>query len=440
MKHLMKSGQGQGLQHSHGHSGPHSAMAHAHVYTLAGNPPNVVDLTDSREHGKKTGKRPWSRSSRAARNATLGDITSGGMIRSASVALDGPFAGASEGSAERMANRLAGVGRLWRGVQTMFVGCVPAHALYFSSYEAVKSFSLTSASENGGNGGGHVGHDTLSSSQAALAGGAATLLHDLVMTPMDTVKQRMQLGHYEGMGHAFSSIVRGDAAKGVAGEGWTGLYRSLPVTVMTNLPYGMIMMTTNEWIRAAIEDGLYGVHGAGEESSRERPFHFATVLLSGMGAGTAASAATAPLDRVKTRLQTQRMGMAGNGGVSGVPQDGRAAAILEERAAAAARGERAVCPRVAVTNLKSALSGEVSAASSAASCATAPPPSSPAAAAAPPRAHYAGVREALASILAEEGPRGLFRGALPRVALHAPSVAISWTAYEAAKGWLLWAR
>jgi len=50
------------------------------------------------------------------------------------------------------------------------------------------------------------------------------------------------------------------------------------------------------------------------------------------------------------------------------------------------------------------------------------------------------VREALASILAEEGPRGLFRGALPRVALHAPSVAISWTAYEAAKGWLLWAR
>ena len=428
MKHLMKSGQGQGLQHSHGHSGPHSAMAHAHVYTLAGNPPNVVDLTDSREHGKKTGKRPWSRSSRAARNATLGDITSGGMIRSASVALDGPFAGASEGSAERMANRLAGVGRLWRGVQTMFVGCVPAHALYFSSYEAVKSFSLASASESGGTGG-HVGHDTLSSSQAALAGGAATLLHDLVMTPMDTVKQRMQLGHYEGMGHAFSSIVRGGASKGAAGEGWTGLYRSLPVTVMTNLPYGMIMMTTNEWLRAAIEDGLYGVRGA-EESSRERPFHFATVLLSGMGAGTAASAATAPLDRIKTRLQTQRMGMAG--GVSGVPQDGyRAAAILEERAAAAARGESAVCPRVAVTNLKSALAGEVS---------KTIPVSPGAGASAAPRAHYAGVREALASILAEEGPRGLFRGALPRVALHAPSVAISWTAYEAAKGWLLWAR
>ena len=36
-------------------------------------------------------------------------------------------------------------------------------------------------------------------------------------------------------------------------------------------------------------------------------------------------------------------------------------------------------------------------------------------------------------------PRGLFRGTVPRVALHAPSVAISWTAYEMAMDWLLWA-
>ena len=422
MKHLMRSQGG----HSHGHAGPHSAMSHAHVYTLAGGgPPNVVDMTGpggAREGGGR--RRPWSRSSRAARGATLGDITSGGMIRSAaSVALDGPAA-----PGEGAAGRLAGVGRLWRGVQTMFVGCVPAHALYFSSYEAVKSLSLTPSS---GGGGGHVGHDTLSSSQAALAGGVATLLHDLVMTPMDTVKQRMQLGHYESMGHAFSSIVRGDGAGGAAaGEGWTGLYRSLPVTVMTNLPYGMIMMTTNEWLRAAIEDGLYGP-GAPGGGDGERPFHFATVLLSGMGAGTAASAATAPLDRIKTRLQTQRMGMAGGGG-AGPSRDGRAAAILEERAAAAARGERTVCPRVAVADARRALAGLEPPAGPAAAP-TAPP-------AAAPRAHYAGVREALASILAEEGPRGLFRGALPRVALHAPSVAISWTAYEAAKGWLLWAR
>ncbi|EED87351.1 predicted protein, partial [Thalassiosira pseudonana CCMP1335] len=207
-----------------------------------------------------------------------------------------------------------GFKRLWRGVQTMFIGCVPAHALYFSSYEIIKSMSLEY------------------NKKAFLA----TLLHDCVMTPMDTMKQRMQLGHYDNLRHAFVSIVWGD--------GWKGLYRSLPVTVMTNIPYGMIMMTTNEWL-----------HG---DDHYERPFHFTTILLSGMGAGTIAAFLTAPLDRVKTRLQTQRMGM--------------------------------------VT-------------------------------------YYTTPLEAFRSILQEEGPRGLFRGTLPRVALHAPSVAISWTAYEMAK-------
>ena len=31
-----------------------------------------------------------------------------------------------------------GVPRLWRGVQTMFAGCIPAHAAYFSIYETWK--------------------------------------------------------------------------------------------------------------------------------------------------------------------------------------------------------------------------------------------------------------------------------------------------------------
>ena len=125
-----------------------------------------------------------------------------------------------------------GFKRLWRGVQTMFVGCIPAHALYFSSYEIIKSICLdhntttaSSSSHHGGNnnnttttndthgGGGksyetnetssssshHVGIDTLSPSQAMFAGGIATLLHDFIMTPMDTMKQQMQLGHYNNL-------------------------------------------------------------------------------------------------------------------------------------------------------------------------------------------------------------------------------------------------
>mmetsp|Transcript_3372 Transcript_3372/g.7477 ORF Transcript_3372/g.7477 Transcript_3372/m.7477 type:complete len:430 (-) Transcript_3372:645-1934(-) len=337
----------------------------------------------------------------------------------------------------------AGVKRLWRGVQTMFVGCIPAHALYFSSYELVKKLCAdgapASARERDRD------RDTLTPAGAMLAGGIAALLHDSVMTPMDTVKQRMQLGHYDGMRHAFASIVRGDGrrAAAAAGEGWRGLYRSFPVTVATNVPYGMIVVTVNERLRGALEEGLYG--GREGEAQRddgdgaERPFHFATVLLSGMGAGTVAAAATAPLDRVKTRLQTQRMGLV----VAGMPPDG-AKAIAEERALAASRGEVRACPKMVAREVREALFSSSSSSSGSGSGSTS---STVTGNVANTHVHknkpfhntyYTTPREAFRSIVQEEGYRGLFRGTLPRVALHAPSVAISWTAYEMAKGWLLW--
>lgn len=386
----------------------------------------------------------------------------------------------------------------------MFVGCIPAHALYFSSYEGIKSMCLTHNTTTTNNNTTknnshahvnetsqqqqhhHVGIDTLSPLQAMFAGGIATLLHDFIMTPMDTMKQRMQLGHYYNLRDAFCSIVWGDRQlvsgsgsggnssntikEGVrmGGEGWKGLYRSFPITVMTNVPYGMIMMTTNEWLRAVLEDGLYGFHehnhhhhpGGGDE----KPFHFATILLSGMGAGMVASAITAPLDRVKTRLQTQRMGMmipsvvpeGGGVGSGGGGGGGGSGAIMEERALAAAMGERKVCPKMAVQDVKSALFPSTSSSTSSVVASSSSSssiggggstsgtfiPRSPSSVAQSPftKTYYTTPIEAFQSIIQEEGPRGLFRGALPRVALHAPSVAISWTAYEMAKGWLLWAQ
>lgn len=40
-------------------------------------------------------------------------------------------------------------------------------------------------------------------------------------------------------------------------------------------------------------------------------------------------------------------------------------------------------------------------------------------------------------ILAQEGPAAFFRGVIPRMLVHAPSVAISWTAYETMKTFLM---
>jgi len=154
-------------------------------------------------------------------------------------------------------------GRLWRGVQSMAVGCIPAHALYFACYEYVKG------------------------TNAAMAGALATVGHDAIMTPLDTVKQRMQLGHYHNeLRVAFRTII--------TTEGWAPLYRSFPITLSTNVPYGMIMVSTNEYLRHQLQ----GKH--------TQKLDMTTTVLAGCGAGAVAAAFTTPLDCIKTRLQTQR--------------------------------------------------------------------------------------------------------------------------------------
>jgi hypothetical protein len=240
MKHLMR----HGSHHQGGHSHhPAQLSHHAHVTTLATtSAPNVVDLTTNNngaEHSLKVtnhpsssslqssnsgsgGKkqRPWSKSARIVRGATLNDIapslqpslyhTNGSGGASSSLSMTTTSSSSSSSLSSTVKNSLGngtttttnnntGFKRLWRGVQTMFVGCIPAHALYFSSYESIKSICLdhNHNNNNSNNNNGketsqqhHVGIDTLSPLQAMAAGGVATLLHDFIMTPMDTMKQR----------------------------------------------------------------------------------------------------------------------------------------------------------------------------------------------------------------------------------------------------------
>ena len=76
-----------------------------------------------------------------------------------------------------------GWSRLWRGVQTILIGCIPAHALYFSSYEAVKAATATHRPDPLT--GQMVTH--VSPFGSSLAGAAAVFSHDFVMTPVCTV-------------------------------------------------------------------------------------------------------------------------------------------------------------------------------------------------------------------------------------------------------------
>ncbi|GIX63692.1 mitochondrial carrier protein [Babesia caballi] len=99
----------------------------------------------------------------------------------------------------------------------MAVGCVPAHVFYFSVYEMLKKIS-----------------------NVPLAGAFATLCHDVVLTPADVIKQRLQLGSYRGSLDCLQQVLRK--------EGLTSLYRSLSVTLFMNVPYHAILVSVNEFL------------------------------------------------------------------------------------------------------------------------------------------------------------------------------------------------
>jgi len=285
-----------------------------------------------------------------------------------------------------------GVPRMWRGVQTMLTGCIPAHAAYFSIFEALKPrlthaamglYNPPSAYSPPGSSGvvsGRVDsesgflavgpHDTPpvptsgnSEMAAALGSGAAVMLatvaHDLIMTPMDVIKQRLQLGHHENqLASAFRAIM--------AEQGPRAFFVSLPLTLGMNMPYAALMGTSNEFLRQRLTP-------AGEEPG------VATHMAAGAGAGTLAAALTNPLDVVKTRLQTQHLFLAG-GASAGAGTPGVGTVALQPRALL-----------------------------------------------------YEGVLPACAAIFREAGAAGFFRGAHARMLVHAPSVALCWATYEASK-------
>ena len=81
--------------------------------------------------------------------------------------------------------RTEGPSAITRGLSAAVIGSVPAHAIYFTTYERVKTvFQNKFLSSNS------VFAATFSQ---ALAGCCATMAHDAIMNPAEVIKQRMQL-------------------------------------------------------------------------------------------------------------------------------------------------------------------------------------------------------------------------------------------------------
>jgi len=172
--------------------------------------------------------------------------------------------------------------RLWRGAPVMMVGCIPSHAAYFSVYERSKVLLGVNL----------PGHSPLA---AAACGAMATTLHDAVLTPLDVVKQRLQLGFYSGISDCVRTVVREEGAR--------ALFRSYPTTLLMNWPYASVLVGTNETIKEALRQ-------AKAKAGRAEDLRPAEYLASGALSGAVAAALTTPLDVLKTRLQTQGLSVA----------------------------------------------------------------------------------------------------------------------------------
>ncbi len=127
-----------------------------------------------------------------------------------------------------------------------------------------------------------VGHHPV---EVALAGASATIAMDGILTPMDAVKQRMQLSSGK-----YSNVI--DCLRKVrAREGLRSLYAGYGTTLVMNVPYHAFFFTSYETLKKLVDNRVeesVGVH-----------------LACGALAGVVAAGLTNPLDVAKTRLQTQ---------------------------------------------------------------------------------------------------------------------------------------
>lgn len=172
--------------------------------------------------------------------------------------------------------KMEGPAGLYRGIAAMGLGAGPSHAVYFSVYELCKDFFSAGNPNN--------------SAAHAVSGVFATVASDAVITPMDMVKQRLQLksSPYKGVMDCVKRVLME--------EGIQAFYASYRTTVVMNAPFTAVHFATYE----AAKRGLMEV--SPENADDENLVVHAT---AGAVAGALAAAVTTPLDVVKTQLQCQ---------------------------------------------------------------------------------------------------------------------------------------
>jgi solute carrier family 25 (mitochondrial S-adenosylmethionine transporter), member 26 len=171
---------------------------------------------------------------------------------------------------------------LYAGFLPSVLGSVPAQSVYFSAYSLFRALPLP----------------------VAPAAALANTIAALVRVPPEVLKQRAQAGLTSD-----SALVA--VCKIIQAEGPQGLWRGLPSQVRRDVPFAVLLYIVYEACAPFRDGGSY----KSSDVTSLRLSHRARFLtprvrglLTGALAGAVASAATAPLDLLKTRAMTARAG------------------------------------------------------------------------------------------------------------------------------------
>jgi len=272
-----------------------------------------------------------------------------------------------------------------------------------------------------------------------IMGGTAGIIGACSTFPLDMVKTRMQNQRtVPGEAKMYNSVV--DCFKKIiAREGVRGLYRGLPAQLVGITPEKAIKLTINDYVRFASTDKTTGKIKLQYE------------VLAGCLAGFSQVVATNPYEIVKVRLQTQALesGVAKKSGLNIVKElgfrglfKGSAATLLRDVPFSALyfslygnlkaiQLERQNGKPLSIGQLFLASAGSGMFAGGLMTPADVIKTRIQVKQGAVP---YKGIPDCFSRIMKEEGPRALFKGAVPRMLIISPLFGITLCVYEVLQG------
>ncbi|KAI3341641.1 mitochondrial carrier domain-containing protein [Ustulina deusta] len=201
---------------------------------------------------------------------------------------------------------LAAVSELYKsgGARGFFAGnglnvvkIMPETAIRFGAYEAAKNAFAGLE--------GHNDPHSINPYSKFVAGGAAGMVAQFCVYPLDTLKFRLQSEYVSG-GARGNALLFQTARKMLAEGGARAAYRGVTMGLIGMFPYSAIDMGTFEFLKTNYIQ--YKARSSGCHEEDAQPSTFATGIM-GASSGAFGASVVYPLNVLRTRLQTQGTSM-----------------------------------------------------------------------------------------------------------------------------------